>query len=126
MTAAGLANNDGGAGEAARHKKCGERLHRGPAYTQTLNRPTSPLSVSAVAASVCAEAAISWVEALVCCVDADTCSAEADDCSATVATSAMSASARDASAEIWWTAVAISPTRPVTSWTAAPIASKAA
>ena len=69
--------------------------------------------------------AISCVEALVCCVEAETCSAEAEDCSATAATSAMSPSARRASALIWCTAVAISPTRPVTSSTARPIASKA-
>src|SRR3954466_5225864 len=37
---AGLANNDGGAGGAARHNGCGERLHRYELYTASLKRLT--------------------------------------------------------------------------------------
>ena len=66
-----------------------------------MKRPTSSRSVVAVVASCWDDAAISCVEALVSCVDAETCSAEAEDCSATAATSTMSDSAREASAEIW-------------------------
>ena len=76
-----------------------------------LKRLTMLSRRSAVPASCWAEAAISWVDALVCCVEAETCSAEAEDCSATAATSAMSFSARCASALIWCTAVAMSLTR---------------
>ena len=53
-------------------------------------------------------------------VEADTCSAEAEDCSATAATSPMPPSARWGSAEICWTAPAISATHSVIDSTARP------